>query len=303
MNTNFLTKLSFAVLLILFVTFNHSAIAQKDNLKKKIEAISKDAKGIVGVGIMDLTSRETILINEKHKFPMQSVFKFPLGMTVLDQVDKGKLTLDQKIHITKEDLNPDTWSPLQKKYPEGNVDVTIEELLSYTVSNSDNNTCDILFKLVGGPDKVQDYMRELGIKEMNIVATEAGMSKGWNVQYTNWCRPSAMLKLLDVFYQGKNLSKTSSDFLWKIMTETTTGPNKMKGLLPAGAKVAHKTGASGTNDKGIMAATNDVGIMTLPNSKQIAVVVYVSDTPVDEKTRDGVIAQIAKAAWDYYLKM
>jgi len=150
---------------------------------------------------------------------------------------------------------------------------------------------------------VQDYMRELGIKEMNIVATEAGMSKGWNVQYTNWCRPSAMLKLLDVFYQGKNLSKTSSDFLWKIMTETTTGPNKMKGLLPADAKVAHKTGASGTNDKGIMAATNDVGIMTLPNSKQIAVVVYVSDTPVDEKTRDGVIAQIAKAAWDYYLKM
>jgi len=303
MNTNFLTKLSFAVLLILFVTFNHSAIAQKDNLKKKIEAISKDAKGIVGVGIMDLTSRETILINEKHKFPMQSVFKFPLGMTVLDQVDKGKLTLDQKIHVTKEDLNPDTWSPLQKKYPEGNVDVTIEELLSYTVSNSDNNTCDILFKLVGGPEKVQDYMRELGIKEMNIVATEAGMSKGWNVQYTNWCRPSAMLKLLDVFYQGKNLSKTSSDFLWKIMTETTTGPNKMKGLLPADAKVAHKTGASGTNDKGIMAATNDVGIMTLPNSKQIAVVVYVSDTPVDEKTRDGVIAQIAKAAWDYYLKM
>jgi len=303
MNTNFLTKLSFAVLLILFITFNHSAIAQKDNLKKKIEAISKDAKGIVGVGIMDLTSRETILINEKHKFPMQSVFKFPLGMTVLDQVDKGKLTLDQKIHVTKEDLNPDTWSPLQKKYPEGNVDVTIEELLSYTVSNSDNNTCDILFKLVGGPEKVQDYMRELGIKEMNIVATEAGMSKGWNVQYTNWCRPSAMLKLLDVFYQGKNLSKTSSDFLWKIMTETTTGPNKMKGLLPADAKVAHKTGASGTNDKGIMAATNDVGIMTLPNSKQIAVVVYVSDTPVDEKTRDGVIAQIAKAAWDYYLKM
>ena len=303
MNTNFLTKLSFTVLLILFVTFNHSAIAQKENLRKKIEAISKDAKGIVGVGIMDLTSREMILINEKHKFPMQSVFKFPLGMAVLDQVDKGKLTLDQKIHVTKEDLNPDTWSPLQKKYPEGNVDVTIEELLSYTVSNSDNNTCDILFKLVGGPVKVQDYMRELGIKEMNIVATEAGMSKGWNVQYTNWCRPSAMLKLLDVFYQGKNLSKTSSDFLWKIMTETTTGPNKMKGLLPADAKVAHKTGASGTNDKGIMAATNDVGIMTLPNSKQIAVVVYVSDTPVDEKTRDGVIAQIAKAAWDYYLKM
>lgn len=300
---NFLTRQSFAVLFSLAFISNHSAIAQKDNLKKKIETISKEAKGIVGVGIMNLKNRETIVLNDKHKFPMQSVFKFPLGMAVLDQVDKGKLTLDQKIHVTNEELNPDTWSPLQKKFPEGNIDVTIEELLSYTVSNSDNNACDILFKLVGGPEKVQEYVRGLGIKEMNIVATEAGMAKGWEVQYTNWCRPSAMLKLLDVFYQGKNLSKTSSDFLWKIMTETTTGPDKIKGLLPKDTKVAHKTGASGTNDKGIMAATNDVGILTLPNGEQIAIVVYVSETPVDEKTRDGVIAQIAKATWDYYLKM
>lgn len=85
------------------------------------------------------------------------------------------------------------------------------------------------------------------------------------------------------------------------MTETSTGPNKIKGLLSKDAVVAHKTGASGTNDKGITAASNDVGIMTLPNGKHIAVVLYVSNTPADEKTRDGVMAKVAKAAWDYYL--
>lgn len=249
---------------------------------------------------MDLKTKETILLNEDHKFPMQSVFKFPLGMAVMNQVDKGKLTLGQKVHVTKQELDPNTWSPLQKKYPEGNVDLTIEELISYTVSQSDNNGCDILFKLLGGPKKVDEYIKSIGVKEMNIVATEAEMSTGWDVQYTNWSRPSGMLKLLDTFYQSQKLSKPSTDFLWKILNETTTGPNKMKGLLPKDAKVAHKTGQSGTNDKGIMAATNDVGIMTLPNGKQIAVVVYVSETPVDEKTRDGVIAQITKAAWDHY---
>lgn len=303
MNRGIYTRRLYWNILVAVTFLANNAFAQKDDFKKKITLITKEAKGIVGVGIMDLKSRETLLLNDKHKFPMQSVFKFPLAMAVLDQVDKSKLLLTQKIHIAKTDLNPDTWSPLQKKFPEGDFDVSIEELLSYTVSQSDNNACDILFKLVGGPENVNTYIHSLGVKDINIVATEEEMSKGWAVQYTNWCKPSAMLQLLDVFYEGKTLSKSSNDFLMKIMVETSTGPNKIKGLLPKDTKVAHKTGASGTNDKGITAASNDVGIITLPNGKDIAVVLFVSDTPVDEKTRDGVMAKVAKAAWDYYLKM
>ena len=294
-------KLPFVLLLFALLTgVNNLSFAQTDSFKQKIETIIADANGVVGVGIMDLKSRETLLINESHKFPMQSVFKFPLAMAVLDQVDKGKLKLSQKVHITKQDLNPNTWSPIQKKFPDGNIDLTVADLLSYTVSQSDNNGCDILFKLVGGTKNVQSYVHGLGVKNIAIVATEEEMSKGWDVQFTNWCQPSAMLQLLDIMYQGKKLSKSSNDFLIKIMTETTTGPNKIKGLLPKDAVVAHKTGASGTNDKGITAASNDVGIMTLPNGKHIAVVLYVSNTPADEKTRDGVMAKVAKAAWDYY---
>ena len=293
-------KLLSVLVFVAFTGLNQSLFAQKDNFKKKIETIIAEANGVVGVGIKDLDSKETLLINENHKFPMQSVFKFPLGMTVLDQVDKGTLKLSQKVHITKADLNPNTWSPIQKKFPEGDVDLTIAELLSFTVSQSDNNGCDILFKLVGGTKNVQSYIHGLGVKNIAIVATEEEMSKGWDVQFTNWCKPSAMVELLDIMYQGKKLSKSSNDFLMKIMTETNTGPNKIKGLLPKDAKVAHKTGSSGTNDKGITAASNDAGIMTLPNGKNIAVVLYVSNTPVDEKTRDGVMAKVAKAAWDYY---
>lgn len=303
MNRTLLQKLIFAFLLIQSVAFNDHVFAQKDNFKKRITAISREAKGIVGVGIMDLKTHETLVLNGKHKFPMQSVFKFPLAMAVLDQVDKGKLSLSDKIHVSKEELNPQTWSPLQKKYPEGNIDVTVGELISYTVSMSDNNACDILFKLIGGPKNVDNYVHTLGIKDISIVATEAEMAKQWDVQYTNWCKPQAMLQLLEIFNKGEKLSKSSNDFLMKVMLETSTGPNKIKGLLPKDTQVAHKTGASGSNEKGITAASNDVGIMSLPNGRQIAIVVYVSETQVDEKTRDGVIAQIAKAAWDHYLTM
>ena len=295
-------KQVFTAVLIFLTVSSTVGFAQKAEFAKNIEAIAKEARGVVGVGIMDLKSRETVVLNPSHKFPMQSVFKFPLAMAILDQVDKGKFTLAQKIHVTKQDVSPKTWSPLSKKYPDGEVDLTLAELLGYTVSMSDNNACDILFRLLGGPKNVEDYIRTLGVKDIAIVATEEEMSKHWDVQFTNWCRPAAMLQLLDVIYKGKKLSQTSNDFLLKVMTETTTGPNRIRGLLPKDAKVAHKTGTSNTNEKGITAASNDAGIMTLPNGKQVAVVVFVSNAAADEKTRDAVIAKITKAAWDYYLK-
>ncbi|GLU51793.1 class A beta-lactamase, subclass A2 [Dyadobacter frigoris] len=300
-NKNF--KSSTFFLIAFFLVSNLNAFAQKKHeiFRQEIDKIISASKSDVGVAIMGLEDKETFLFNEGHKYPMQSVYKFPLAMAVLDQVDKGKLSLNQKIHVTKKDLLPKTWSPLREKYPNGGVDIKISELIGYAVSNSDNNACDILFRTVGGPEKVDQYIHGLGIKSIAIAATEEEMSKSWNVQFTNWCKPRAMLRLLDLFYKGKNLSKTSTNFLMKTMTETTTGPNKIKGLLPKNTKVAHKTGLSGTNEEGILAASNDVGIITLPNGEHVAVVIFLAHTKLDEKSRDGVIAQISKEAYDYFL--
>src|SRR5207253_8196592 len=96
-------------------------------------------------------------------------------------------------------------------------------------------------------------------------------------------------------------SETSQSRVLKSMTEATPGPNRLKGLLPAGTIVAHKTGTSGT-ENGVTAATNDIGIITLPNGRHFAIAVFVSDSPVDEATREGVIAKIAKAVWDKWSK-
>lgn len=270
--------------------------------KAAIERIINTSKGTVGVAVRALDGNsKPLIINGNAKFPMQSVYKFPLAMAVLDQVDKGKLSLEQKILLTKQDLRPDTWSPLRDKYPQGNVSVTLAEVLAYNVSQSDNNACDMLFRLVGGPANVQKYIRSLGVKDMAIATTEEEMQSAWNVQFRNWSKPQAMLRLLEIMDEGRALSKSSNAFLWRIMTETTTGPNRIKGLLPADANVAHKTGTSGTNDKGITAAVNDAGVVTLPNGKKFAVVVLVANSTDDAATSEKVIAQISRAAWDYYL--
>jgi beta-lactamase class A len=293
-------KKIFFLLILLFCYLTPAAIAQTNLLRQKIEQIVSQKKADVGVALYGFESKDTLSVNGGKHFPMQSVFKFHLALTVLNQVDKGKLSLNQKILIKKSDLSANTWSPLKKKYTNGNVRLPLSEILSYTVSQSDNNGCDILFKLVGGVKKVDAYMHGIGVKDIAIKATEGGMRKNWDVQFTNWTTPFAAVQMLQKFYNGKILSKSSYDFLWKIMTETSTGANRIKGELPARTLVAHKTGSSGVNEKGVTAAVNDIGIVTLPNGDHFALCVFVSNTKDNDAANEKTIADIAKAVWDFY---
>lgn len=294
---------TFLQLTLFTVSFGQlSTFAQMDSLKTKLEQISQKVDGNVGVSVIWLESGDTLSLKGDDRFPMQSVYKFPLALAVLDKVDKEVLSLNQKIFVKKKELLPNTWSPLRDKYSNGNVNLTLDELLNYTVSVSDNNGCDILFKLLGGPAKVNEYFHRLGFVDISIVATEEEMHKDWDVQFTNWCTPNEMGNLLSQFYQGKILSKKSTNYLKKIMVKTSTGPKRIKGLLPAGTVVAHKTGSSGTNEEGMIGALNDVGIVTLPNGKHFAVVVFISNSKADETICESVIAEIALAVWDWYVE-
>jgi beta-lactamase class A len=195
---------------------------------------------------------------------------------------------------------PPDWSPLRDRYPDGTDSVSLAGLLGYTVSQSDNNGCDILFRMAGGPGKVDSFIHQNGINDIAIAATEAEMHKAWDVQFSNWSTPIAMVKLLHKFADKDILSLQSTSFLMKLMEETTTGPQKIKGQLPKGVVVSHKTGSSGTNEKGITAATNDVGIVFLPDGRKYAIAIFVSNTSVSSEASDKVIAAISKEVWDYF---
>jgi beta-lactamase class A len=113
--------------IIILMIFPSPAPAQQHDLRKSIQDIIRASGEKVAVAIMGLEDKDTLTVNGRSHCPMQSVYKLPLGMAVLKQVDLSILSLDQKIHITKKDLLPNTWSPLQKKYPEGNVDVPLSK--------------------------------------------------------------------------------------------------------------------------------------------------------------------------------
>jgi beta-lactamase class A len=278
-----------------------SAFSQADNLKRKIEDIIVPKKATIGVAVLHIENKDTFSVNGNVHFPMQSVFKFHIALAVLNAVDKGRFKLKQKIFIKNTDLLPNTWSPMHDKYPDGNVSLTLSEILQYTVSQSDNNGCDILIRLVGGTQVIDDYIHSIGIKDFSIKTNEEEMHKDWNVQFTNWTTPIAAVEALKTAFEKKILSRKSHKFLWKTMTETSTGKNKIKGQLPIGTVVGHKTGYSGANAQGLTAVTNDIGIITLPNGSHFAISVFVSMSTEKEEVNDMIIADITKAVWDYFI--
>lgn len=277
-----------------------TSLRSSDSLRIRFEKIAQSSRGTVGIAVSAMSDTFIVTVNDSVRFPMQSTYKFHLSLAVLQRVDSGKFSLSQKVHIRPDDLLPNTWSPIREKYLGGNVSLPLSEIIRYTVSISDNNGCDILFRLIGGTGEVHRYIRSLGIENISIVATEEEMHREWSVQYTNWTAPSSTVRLLKLFHSGKILSKEQTDFLRTIMIESPTGKNRLKGFLPTVAIVAHKTGSSGKNKEGITGAVNDIGIIVLPNGDAIAVAVFVKDTPDPDDVSESVISRIAKEVWDHY---
>ncbi|MEC5156145.1 class A beta-lactamase, subclass A2 [Chryseobacterium sp. MP_3.2] len=287
--------LAFVIILLSVFTFGQNFYG----LKKDVKNIIKDKNATVAVSVLDFESGKSFNINGNKKLPMLSVFKFHIALKVLNEVDQGKFSLDQKILIKKSDLLENTWSPIREKYPEGNIEIPLSELLKYAVAQSDNNGCDILLRLLGGPSIVQKFMNENGIEDVNIIYNEEKMHEGYEFHYGNWTTTNSANFLLKKFHDKKLISKGSTDFLMNTLLGTTTGATKLVAQLPKGIPVAHKTGSSGKNEKGLTIAENDIGIVTLPNGKKYAISVFVSNSMETEKTNTKMIADISRLVFNF----
>jgi len=290
-------KTAFFFLLISAFTF-----AQTSLLEQKINSVLKNKKATVGISVLGFENGFTYNKNADKKLPMQSVFKFHIAAAVLNAVDKGKLSLDQKIKLDQSNLLENTWSPLRDQYPGGNVEIPLSEVIEYTVAKSDNNGCDILLKLLGGTQAVQKFMDSKGVKGFQIKYNEEAMHKDWNVQYENYSTTKSAVDVLKKFYDGKLLSKKSTDYLMKVMWSTSTGLNKMVEQLPKNTPVARKTGSSGKNNAGLTGAENEIGIITLPNGKHYALAVFVSNSTETDAVNCRMISDISREVWEYFNK-
>lgn len=283
---------------LLVLCLSCSSVCAQSGLQQEIRKIAADARGKVAVACSLPGSDLKCDLEAHSRPPMQSVFKFPLAVYALHLVEAGKFTLDQPIRFLPSDrILPHTHSPLQDKYPNGDVDVALRELLRLAVSESDNVAADIAMRVAGGPGELEAYIRSLGVEGFHLEDDERGLARDVSVQYRNWFEPASAVKLLRRISDNSPLTPAHTELLLGWLRDSPTGPNRIKGKLPPGTAVMHKTGTSGTKG-GVTFATNDIGLIELSDGRRLVLAVFVTDSKAGEATRDAVIARITKAAYE-----
>lgn len=256
-------------------------------LEEKIDSIVSDKQMTVGVAAE--CGGKTFLRNDTVRFPLLSVFKTHVAMAAIARLRMEGATTDSMIHIDKSRLRADTYSPMKQKYPHESIDMSVAELLRYSVAESDNNACDILIDIAGGIDFVDAYIRSLGIGGFSLSETEATMHSDRSLCYNNWSYPSAMLVVLKYIFEAEG---NGLEQLRDIMAGTVTGQDKIKAGMPPGVVLAHKTGSS-DRVNGIKAADNDAGVVMLPQGR-CYIVVFIKDSAEADQTNSATIAAVAR---------
>src|SRR5580693_7053696 len=201
--TCFSALMRFAIVFFLLAT----SVYAQTTLRRQIRDIAVDARGKVSVacGLPD-SSLNCDLDPQAHP-PMQSVFKLPLAVTALHLVEQGRFSLDQPVRFLPSDrILPHTHSQLQDKFPQGNVDIPLRELLHLSISESDNVATDIVLRLIGGPSIVNSYINSIGVSGFHLEDGEAGLARDLQAQYRNWFEPEAAVQLLRLISDSSPLT-------------------------------------------------------------------------------------------------
>ncbi len=256
-------------------------------------AIARPFPGRVGAAVVCLETGAGASRRGGEAFRAQSIYKIPIAMAALRAAEGRRWPLGHPVKVTAADVVQGPFaSPARDAWRTGRPDVPLDDLVRHAISVSDNTASDVLLRLAGGPAGVNAYTARLGLRGV-VVATPLARFE----PDRNTITPDAAAALLGKLWRGEGISPAGRTLLLDAMARCKTGPARIKGLLPPGTPVAHKTGTSGTWG-GLTLATNDVGIVTLPDGRHLAVATFIADARADEPACERAIARMARAAWE-----
>ena len=302
-------------------------------LNDRIFEIWRAFPGKTGIAVQRIDGEWAIAQRGNELFPQQSVSKLWVVMTVLDAVDRGRLSLDQQVRIGPEDLTLFHQPLAGRVQAQGSVTHSVRDLIEMAVTQSDNTANDSLLRTVGGPDAVRRFIasKELGAirfgpGERLLQAGIAGLT--WQQSYSNGrafqtaraalpeatrkaamdayradpmdgASPAAIASALTRLARGTLLSPDSTKYLLGVMERTRSGPQRLKAGLPAGWTFGHKTG-TGQDFRGMTAGYNDIGIATAPDGTRYAIVVLMGEATSPVPARMATMQSVSRAVAEFH---
>ena len=297
-------------------------------LKTQITELWRNFPGRTGVAVLAIDGSWSLSKRGEELFPQQSVSKLWVAMTVLDQVDRGKLKLDQIVRITRDDLAVFHQPIRDRVLADGEIQETVLSLLEQAITKSDNTANDSLLRTAGGPEAVRDFINRKGLGKIRFGPGERGLQSGiagmeWQQDYAigrnfetarakltyeqrkialdryladpvDGASPLAIVKALGELSKGSLLSTGSTRMLMAMLERTSSGPNRLKAGVPADWRFGHKTG-TGQQLAAVSTGYNDIGIMTAPDGKRYAVAVMMGDTTASIPDRMTMMQGVSRA--------
>lgn len=267
-------------------------------LREKIEAAISRSDATVGVAM--ICAGDTLQINGNEDFPLMSVFKLHIALALLKQADAGLISIDSTLHVPNSRLRPATYSPLREAAAGKDLDITVDELMCYSVVRSDNNACDILIDLAGGISAVNDSIRNLNISRVELSETEETMHADILRSYNNHSTPLALCTLMDRIYSGTALPPESSAYLTRLLGESSTGRTKIAAGIPEDAFLGHKSGLSDRKPDGTLIASTDVAAFTSGNGRHASLAILIKDAREPDSRLDSLFAEISALVYKYH---
>ena len=297
-----------------------------EKLKTEIDGYWKKFPGRAGIAIYTPFSDDVIGKRQTERFPQQSVSKMWVALTILEQEAAGKLSLDKRIRITRDDVV--VFSQPLKNYLDGrdSFDMPLRELLAHSINASDNMANNVLLRVAGGPQAINQMLERrkvqsirFGPGEVLLQSAIAGVE--WKTEYRNGNafkaqrsripmakRKSALDAYLETPLDGaapgtialvlKRFSERDANDpgakLLKLMGGTYTGRSRLRSGLAPGWRLAHKTG-TGQVLESISTAINDVGVMRAPDGCVYPVAVMIAETRAGKEVTNGLMQNVARA--------
>ncbi|WP_321918853.1 PEN family class A beta-lactamase, Bcc-type [Burkholderia cepacia] len=240
--------------------------------------------GRLGVCAIDTASGRVIEHRADERFPFCSTFKAMLSAAVLAQSVARPALLQQRVTYTRADLV--NYSPVSEKHVgEG---MTVAALCEAAIQYSDNSAANLLMKLLGGPSAVTAYARSIGDDTFRLDRWETELNTALPGDLRDTTTPAAMAASMRVLMVGDALPAAQRAQLVAWMRGNKVGDKRLRAGVPAGWTVGDKTG---TGDYG---TTNDAGVVWSPSRVPIAVAVYYTQARADARSKDDVIASVAR---------
>ena len=301
-------------------------------LQSALDQLVSDYGEPVGVAVNDVSKGWIASVKGQDSFPQQSVSKLWVALTALDAIDQGRMSLDQDVVLWPSDGSVFN-QPISHQVTEAGYRTTVGNLMRRALIGSDNAANDKLMGLVGGPNAIHDMLARKalsGIKlaedEKHLQARIIGLT--WSQDLSPYgafeaaraalpredrdaamatyladpydgASPEGIVTALAALHRGELLSKAATEIMLETMAKATTGPRRLKGGLPSGWSIAHKTG-TGQDFRGSAIGINDVGLITAPDGHTYAVAVMMRRTERRNEDRLELMQAVTRAvvaAW------